>query len=130
LIILEMGVSQTICPGWPQTAILLISACEVARIKGISHQCWASTLLCLAKSYSLFQELLGSLSSRKTALISTLLETHRRPYVYLPLFYNFISLSCFFHWILTTDKFYGFIICLLTWPMLRSETWPSYHSPI
>jgi hypothetical protein len=26
LVILEMGVSQTICPGWLQTSILLISA--------------------------------------------------------------------------------------------------------
>jgi hypothetical protein len=30
--------SQTICPGWLQTAILLISASWVARIRGISHQ--------------------------------------------------------------------------------------------
>jgi hypothetical protein len=33
------GVSQTICPGWLQTTILLISASWVARIIGMSHQC-------------------------------------------------------------------------------------------
>jgi hypothetical protein len=31
-------VSQTICPGWLQTMILLISASWVARIIGLSHQ--------------------------------------------------------------------------------------------
>jgi hypothetical protein len=31
-------VSRTICPGWPRTAILLISASWVARITGVSHQ--------------------------------------------------------------------------------------------
>jgi hypothetical protein len=29
----------TICPGWPWMASLLISACQVARITGVSHQC-------------------------------------------------------------------------------------------
>jgi hypothetical protein len=32
-----MGVSPTICPGCPWTAILLISASQVARITGMSH---------------------------------------------------------------------------------------------
>jgi hypothetical protein len=32
------GASQTICPGWPQTEILLISASQIARITGVSHQ--------------------------------------------------------------------------------------------
>jgi hypothetical protein len=32
-----MGVSGNICPGSPQTAILLISASQIARITGISH---------------------------------------------------------------------------------------------
>jgi hypothetical protein len=31
-------VSQTICPGWLGTPILLISASWVARITGLSHQ--------------------------------------------------------------------------------------------
>jgi hypothetical protein len=35
------GVSQTTCPGWPWTLILLISASQVARITGVSHQCLA-----------------------------------------------------------------------------------------
>jgi hypothetical protein len=37
LIILGLGVSQTICLDWPPTAILLISAPRVARITGASH---------------------------------------------------------------------------------------------
>jgi hypothetical protein len=38
VIILEMGrVSRTICLGWPQTAVFLISASQVARITGVSH---------------------------------------------------------------------------------------------
>jgi hypothetical protein len=32
------GVSRTICRGWPQTSILPISASQVARILGVSHQ--------------------------------------------------------------------------------------------
>jgi hypothetical protein len=43
LVILEMKVSQTLCPGWPQTSILPISASQVARITGTSHQCPAVT---------------------------------------------------------------------------------------
>jgi hypothetical protein len=31
------GVSKSICLGWPKTAILLISASQVARITGVSH---------------------------------------------------------------------------------------------
>jgi hypothetical protein len=34
----EMRVSQTICLGWPWTAILPISASQIARITGVSHQ--------------------------------------------------------------------------------------------
>jgi hypothetical protein len=30
------GFSQTICPGWPRTEILLLSASQVARITGVS----------------------------------------------------------------------------------------------
>jgi hypothetical protein len=32
------GVLQTICLGWPQTTILLISASQALRIIGVSHQ--------------------------------------------------------------------------------------------
>jgi hypothetical protein len=38
LVILEMGILWTICPGWPQIVIFPISASQVARITGISHQ--------------------------------------------------------------------------------------------
>jgi hypothetical protein len=38
---LEMGSSSTVCPSWPQTSILLISASQVARIIGMSHRCLA-----------------------------------------------------------------------------------------
>jgi hypothetical protein len=41
LVILEMGVSQTIFLDWPQTATLPISASQVARITGVSHLSWA-----------------------------------------------------------------------------------------
>jgi hypothetical protein len=30
-------VLRTVCPGWPRTTILLISAFWVARITGVSH---------------------------------------------------------------------------------------------
>jgi hypothetical protein len=35
---LEMGVSRTVCLGWPQ-AVILISPSQVGRITGLSHQC-------------------------------------------------------------------------------------------
>jgi hypothetical protein len=35
------GVSQTISLGCPQSTILLISASQVAKITGVSHQCLA-----------------------------------------------------------------------------------------
>jgi hypothetical protein len=38
-------VSWTICLGWLQTTVLLISASQVARITGVSHQCPAVCLL-------------------------------------------------------------------------------------
>jgi hypothetical protein len=38
LVILEMRVSRTICLSWPRTIILPISASQVARITGVSHQ--------------------------------------------------------------------------------------------
>jgi hypothetical protein len=34
-------VSWAVCLGWPQTSILLSSACQVARITGVSHWCLA-----------------------------------------------------------------------------------------
>jgi cytochrome bd-type quinol oxidase subunit 1 len=36
---LEMGVLQTICPGWPWTVILQISSSHIARITGMGHWC-------------------------------------------------------------------------------------------
>jgi hypothetical protein len=38
------GVLWTICPGWPPTVILPISASQVARIVSLSHHLWASEL--------------------------------------------------------------------------------------
>jgi hypothetical protein len=32
------GISQTICPGWPRTAILQILVSQITRIIGVSHQ--------------------------------------------------------------------------------------------
>jgi hypothetical protein len=43
LVILEMGFWRTICPGWPWTTILPISASQVARILGVGHQQLKST---------------------------------------------------------------------------------------
>jgi hypothetical protein len=37
------GVLRALCPGWPQTAILPISASQVARITGVSHLCPAKS---------------------------------------------------------------------------------------
>jgi hypothetical protein len=45
LIILEIGISQTISPGCPQTTILPFSAFQVARIIGMNHWCLANTWL-------------------------------------------------------------------------------------
>jgi hypothetical protein len=41
LVILEMRVSLTICLGWPQIAIILFSASQVARITCLSQWCLA-----------------------------------------------------------------------------------------
>jgi hypothetical protein len=43
LVNLEMGVSRTVCLDLPQSAVLLISASQVAWITGVSHQCLART---------------------------------------------------------------------------------------
>jgi hypothetical protein len=45
LVILEMGVSQTIYLGCPQTEILQIIAFQVARITGVNHRCPARAAL-------------------------------------------------------------------------------------
>jgi hypothetical protein len=39
------GVLGTLCLAWPLTSSLLIPAFQVARIKGMSHQCLAGSLL-------------------------------------------------------------------------------------
>jgi hypothetical protein len=35
-----VGIPWTICPGWPWTTILPISASQIARIIGMSHWSW------------------------------------------------------------------------------------------
>jgi hypothetical protein len=47
-------VLQTICPGWPQTSLLLIFASWVARITGVSHQppAWRIFLVCKISYFS------------------------------------------------------------------------------
>jgi hypothetical protein len=37
LVILELGVLWPVCPDWPRTSILLISASQVTKITGVSH---------------------------------------------------------------------------------------------
>jgi hypothetical protein len=49
-----MGVSQTICPCWSWTVILLIAAPQVARVMGVSHQHLAIFLWIERPSVSLF----------------------------------------------------------------------------
>jgi hypothetical protein len=44
------GDSRTICPGWPQTLILTISASQVARIIGVSH--WHPAKLLSLNTYN------------------------------------------------------------------------------
>jgi hypothetical protein len=46
-------VSQTICPGWLETSILLISASWVARITGMSHWHWAQ--VCFLKAVYIWE---------------------------------------------------------------------------
>jgi hypothetical protein len=36
---LEMVVSQTICPSWPWTEILPMSASQIPTVTGVGHQC-------------------------------------------------------------------------------------------
>jgi hypothetical protein len=43
------GVLRTICPRWPQTTILPISASQTARITSVSHSAWLS--LCVHMEY-------------------------------------------------------------------------------
>jgi hypothetical protein len=50
-------VSQTVCPGWLWTTILLIPAFQVARITGVSHQCLAS-IPSFCPSHLMFNHLL------------------------------------------------------------------------
>jgi hypothetical protein len=45
----EDEVSRIICPGWPQTVILLILASKLARITGVSHQRQASHFFLMFK---------------------------------------------------------------------------------
>jgi hypothetical protein len=45
-------VSQTICLGWLQTVILLISASQVSRISGMSH--WHLALILLIGEFNPF----------------------------------------------------------------------------
>jgi hypothetical protein len=54
------GVSRTICPGWPQTEILQISASQVVRITSVSHWCPASPFV-----YCTFFERLLSAKDQK-----------------------------------------------------------------
>jgi hypothetical protein len=48
-----MGVSQTVCPDWPQTMILPISACQISKITGVSHWPPGQDLIILVAKLSL-----------------------------------------------------------------------------
>jgi hypothetical protein len=48
------GVLLTFCPGWPQTAILLISISQVAEITGMSHCTWPVSSFVIGPCYVRF----------------------------------------------------------------------------
>jgi hypothetical protein len=50
-------VSRTICPYWPRTVILLISASQVAKITGVNHRCLASGRVSKLLSLSLCENM-------------------------------------------------------------------------
>jgi hypothetical protein len=54
---LEVGL-RIICPGWPQTTILPVSAYQVARITGMSHWCLAGVDYSLVYCLSWFAKVL------------------------------------------------------------------------
>jgi hypothetical protein len=56
LVALEMGVSQTICPSWPQTSIPPISASHVARITSMRHQTPAGFSIHFKVTFTKFQQ--------------------------------------------------------------------------
>jgi hypothetical protein len=95
--ILQHRVSQTICPGWLQTVILLISVTRVDRITGMSHP---------APGYILtFTEVILSAHSfeLRISFCLTLQDSHSRvPFIYLRMFYFlgwqvlFIYLFCWY----------------------------------
>jgi hypothetical protein len=53
MVILEMGVLRTTYPGLPSITLLLISASQAARIRGLNHQC-LDALVLLKKLFFLF----------------------------------------------------------------------------
>jgi hypothetical protein len=48
-LLVEMGVLQTICPGWHQTVSLPTSASQVTKITSMSHQCLALSVCWMSK---------------------------------------------------------------------------------
>jgi hypothetical protein len=44
---IKMGLCELFCEVWPQMAILLISAFQVARIPGVSYHAWPSNIACI-----------------------------------------------------------------------------------
>jgi hypothetical protein len=51
-------VSQTVCLGWPQTMILLISASQIVKITGVNHQCLTSTVFVHVEKLDLGEEVM------------------------------------------------------------------------
>jgi hypothetical protein len=72
---LEMGVSQTVCSGRPQTMILPISVSQVVGIMDVSHQCPAESSPFIAKSLVVrLPE--SSQSSLTKSSLETLVKVH------------------------------------------------------
>jgi hypothetical protein len=66
------GASQTFCLGWPWTAVLLISASQVARVIGLSHHAWPQIHFSVAEL--LFVSLVYSISLLKFPIISFIMN--------------------------------------------------------
>jgi hypothetical protein len=83
-------VSWTICPGWPWTVILLISASQVARITCVRHQCPALFAFCPGGYHSFldYGSLQFTLGVRKETRLRNLWQGHIRTD-------SFPHLSCF-----------------------------------